>query len=72
MFGFPPFQPPGMTNQIDNVTIEVQDLTGNWRVHSVTMNIPAMILSEMTTAKMVNNGAQVRAMNSSGSIVNIM
>lgn len=74
MFGFPPpvFGNPMMPNQIDNITIEVQDLSGNWRVHSVTQNQPLFILNEMNAAKMRHNGAAVRAINSFGSIVNIM
>ena len=40
MFGFSPpvFENAMPQNQFDNVTIEVQDLSGNWRVHSVTLN----------------------------------
>lgn len=74
MFGFPPpvFGIPSLPNQIDNITIEVQDLSGNWRMHNVTVNNPMFILREMTAAQAFHNGARVRAVNSQGMIVNIM
>lgn len=61
-----------INSNIDNITIEVQDQSGNWRVHTVTQNIPAMILSEMKNVQVRYNGARVRAINKFGSVVDIM
>lgn len=74
MFGFPmpDFIKPLMSPELDNINIEVQDLSGNWRLHSVTRNNPLYILNEMQTAQAFHNGARVRAINSVGTIVNIM
>ena len=71
-FSTPVFGNPMYHNQNDNITIEVQDTSGNWRVNSVTLNNGAYILSEMTAAQSFHNGARVRAVDSQNMIVNIL
>lgn len=54
------------------ITIEYQDSTGNWRMHSITQNLPAKILLEMKSASTAHNNARARAVDKTGHIVDIL
>jgi len=54
------------------ITIQFQDVSGNWRGITQTQNIPAMILSEMKSVQSNYPNSRVRAVDSSGRIVDIL
>jgi hypothetical protein len=57
---------------VDNIEVQLQDDTGNWRTCQVTRNIPAMIIAAMRQVASQYPGKRVRAVNSSGRIVDIL
>lgn len=57
---------------MDWITIQYQDVSGNWRGITQTQNIPAMILSEMRSAQSNYPNSRVRAVDSNGRIVDIL
>lgn len=62
---------PNFESNFDNVELQVQDTTGNWRTMHVTRNIPPMILSGMEQIADQFPGQRVRAV-SNGRIVDIL
>ena len=58
--------------QSDLVQIQVQDSTGNWLTYGLVENDPQRILSEMQHLSQTHCGARVRAIDSSGRIVEIL
>lgn len=57
---------------MDFIQIQTQDTTGNWRTYSRTQNNPQMILREMTQLKSNFPDQRVRAIDSSGRLVDIL
>lgn len=56
----------------DSVQIQLQDITGNWRTYSITINHSQMILSEMQQLSDRYPGQRVRAVDMNGKIVDIL
>ena len=54
------------------VHIQLQDLSGNWRTYGSTMNISQMVTSEMRNLQRRFPNQRVRAVDSSGRIVDIL
>lgn len=54
------------------ISIQLQDLSGNWRTYGRTQNIPAMILREMTQLQRNHPSQRVRAVDDGGRIVDIL
>lgn len=57
---------------MDWITIQFQDLSGNWRMITQTQNIPAMITSQMRSVQSNYPNSRVRAVDSSGRIVDML
>jgi hypothetical protein len=57
---------------MDQVEIQVQDITGNWRTYHITLNNSQMILSEMKQLSNQFPGQRVRAVDMDGRIVDIL
>lgn len=62
---------PNFENTFENVELQVQDITGNWRTMHVTRNISPMILSGMEQIAEQFPGQRVRAV-CNGRIVDIL
>lgn len=58
--------------QFNDVEIQLQDDTGNWRTYHVTRNIPPMIISSMRQLANQFPGRRVRAVDDVGRIVDIL
>ena len=56
----------------DNVEIQAQDGTGNWRTYSYALNNPQRIINEMRQLSNNYPNARVRAVDSNGRIVDIL
>jgi len=56
----------------DNVEIQAQDGTGNWRTFSYALNNSQRILNEMRQLSNNYPNARVRAVDSNGRIVDIL
>ena len=56
----------------DNVEIQAQDDTGNWRTFGYTLNNPQRIVNEMRQLSSNYPNARVRAVDSYGRIVDIL
>jgi len=54
------------------VQIQLQDITGNWRTYNVTLNNSQMVLSEMKQLSNQFPGQRVRAVDMDGKIVDIL
>jgi hypothetical protein len=61
----------GATNLVDNVNLQLQDESGNWRTYVVTINNSHVIASNMRTLQDMHPGMKGRAVDSSGRIVDI-
>lgn len=59
-------------SNLDNVEIQVLDITGNWRTCHVTRNISSQIVMEMNQLSDRFPGQRIRAIDNRGNIVNIM
>lgn len=59
-------------NESDDIQLQIQDDTGNWRTCHVTRNIPAMIISGMRQLKGQYPDHRVRAVNEDGRLVDIL
>ena len=57
---------------MDQIEIQVQDLTGNWRTYSVTQNILALIISAMRSLKDQFPDQRVRAVGGGGRLIDIL
>ena len=57
---------------MNQVQIQLQDTSGNWRTYHVTLNNSQMILSEMTQLANQFPGQRVRAVDMNGKIVDIL
>jgi len=57
---------------LDNVEIQVLDITGNWRTCHVTRNISSLIAMEMNQLSDRFPGQRIRAIDNRGNLVNIM
>ena len=57
---------------MDQVHIQLQDTTGNWRTYHVTLNNSQIILSEMKNLQSRFPSQRVRAVDESGKIVDIL
>jgi len=57
---------------MDWITIQFQDLSGNWRMITQTQNIPAMITSRMRSVQSNYPNSRVRAVDSNGRIVDML
>lgn len=60
------------TNSFDNIEIQLQDDTGNWRTFHVTKNIPAMIVAGMRQLASQFPNKRIRAVTSEGRIVDML
>lgn len=56
----------------DNVEIQAQDGTGNWRTYSYALNNSQRIVNEMRQLSSNYPNARVRAVDSNGRIVDIL
>lgn len=57
---------------MNQVQIQLQDTTGNWRTYHVTLNNSQMILSEMRQLASHFPNQRVRAVDMDGKIVDIL
>lgn len=57
---------------MDQVQIQVQDITGNWRTYHITLNNSQRILSEMKQLSNQFPNQRVRAVDMDGRIVDIL
>jgi hypothetical protein len=55
-----------------DITIQFQDVTGNWRIASMTVNNNQMITAAMYAAQSMYPGARIRAVDSFGRIIDIL
>jgi hypothetical protein len=59
-------------NNMDRVNIQLQDNSGNWRTYTNTYNNSQMIVQEMTNLSRNNPNKRVRAVDTSGRVVDIL
>jgi hypothetical protein len=57
---------------MNQVQIQLQDMTGNWRTYHVTLNNSQMILSEMKQLSSRFPNQRVRAVDMDGKLVDIL
>ena len=57
---------------MDNVEIQLQDTTGNWRMYGITINNSQMIVANMRQLAEQFPGQRVRAVDMNGRIVDIL
>ena len=57
---------------MDQVQIQLQDITGNWRTYHITLNNSQRILSEMKQLSNQFPNQRVRAVDMDGKIVDIL
>lgn len=57
---------------LDNVEIQVLDITGNWRTCHVTRNISSLIAMEMSQLAERFPNQRIRAVDNRGNLMNIM
>lgn len=57
---------------MDNVQIQLQDTTGNWRTYSVTLNNSNKILMEMKNISSRFPNQRVRAVDMNGRLIDIL
>ena len=57
---------------MDQVQIQLQDITGMWRTFHITLNDSQRILSEMKQLSDRHPGQRVRAVDMDGKIVDIL
>jgi hypothetical protein len=57
---------------MNQVQIQLQDTSGNWRTYHVTLNNSQMILSEMKQLSSRHPNQRVRAVDMDGRIVDIL
>ena len=57
---------------MDQIEIQVQDTTGNWRTYGVTQNISALVLSAMKSLKDQFPDQRVRAVDENGRLVDLI
>jgi hypothetical protein len=57
---------------MNQVEIQLQDITGNWRTYHITLNNSQMILSEMKQLSSRFPDQRVRAVDMDGRIVDIL
>lgn len=57
---------------IDNVEIQVQDLSGNWRTYHITENNDQLISMRMKELKSSHPDKRIRAIDSQGRVVDIL
>lgn len=62
---------PATTN-IENIELQVQDMTGYWRTFHVTLNESQRIISGMQQLSSQFPGQRIRAVNSNGRIIDIL
>ena len=56
----------------DQIEVQLQDLTGNWRTFAITMNDSQLINAQMKELKDRYPDMRVRAIDSSGRVVDLM
>ena len=59
-------------NYMDQVDIQAQDISGNWRTYHTTQNQSQKILIEMKTLKRSHPNFRVRAVDKNGRVVDIL
>lgn len=57
---------------MDYIDIQLQDLSGNWRTYSQTVNNSQQILQEMKNLQNRHPDQRVRAVDKNGRIVDIL
>ncbi len=57
---------------MDQIEIQVQDTTGNWRTYSVTQNFSTLITEAMRSLKWQFPEQRVRAVDVNGRLVDFM
>ncbi len=57
---------------MDQIEIQLQDTTGNWRTYSVTQNISTLIISAMRSLKDQFPDQRVRAVDGNGRLVDLI
>jgi hypothetical protein len=57
---------------MDQIEIQVQDETGNWRTYTITQNISALVLSAMKSLKEQFPEQRVRAVDGNGRLVDLL
>ncbi len=60
------------TTDFGMIEIQLQDDSGNWRTFHVTQNVSAMIIASMRQLESQYPGKRVRAVNTSGRLVDIL
>lgn len=54
------------------IEIQLQDDSGNWRTFHVTQNVSAMIIASMRQLSSQYPGKRIRAVNTTGRVVDIL
>jgi hypothetical protein len=57
---------------MNEVTIQFQDVTGNWRTVSKTINNSQMVLASMKSAQYMYPNCRIRAVDGYGRIVDML
>ena len=57
---------------MDQVEIQVQDLSGNWRTYSITQNVSALVQSAMKSLKDQFPEKRVRAIDGNRRLVELL
>jgi hypothetical protein len=57
---------------MDMIEIQVQDTTGNWRTHSITQNVSALITEAMRSLKWQFPDQRVRAIDGNGRMIDVI
>lgn len=57
---------------MDQVQIQMQDISGNWRTFHITINNSQMILSEMRALASRYPDARVRAVDMDGRLIDML
>jgi len=58
--------------QMDNIQVQLQDETGNWRTYTITPNQSLLYRQAMQQLKWNFPNARVRAVDNDGRLVDIM
>jgi len=56
---------------MDNVEIQLQDESGNWRTYSITQNFPLLYRENMRQLQWQFPNARIRAVDSNGRVIDI-
>lgn len=57
---------------MDQIEIQIQDSTGNWRTYAMPQNISAMIMARMKELRWQFPDYRIRAIDQNGRVVDMM